>query len=400
MHCVRNVTKDIIWVGGSDRRLSRFENMFPLPKGVSYNAYLVLDEKTVLLDTVDNAIGRAFVENVTYALNGRTLDYLIVNHMEPDHCAWIEDLMIRYPKLQIIGNAKTFQMIQQFFSFDIDACSIVVKDQDTFSSGTHQYCFLTAPMVHWPEVMTTYDETDKVLFTADAFGTFGALNGNIFADEMNFDRDWLDEARRYYTNIVGKYGSPVQVLLKKVSGLDIQYLCPLHGPIWRENLSYFIEKYNLWSTYQPEEKGVMIAYASMYGDTENAANVLAVNLAEQGIKNISVFDVSETDVSYLISEAFKVSHIVLAAPTYNAAIYPKMEHFILDMKALNIQKRTFSIIQNGTWASSSGKLMTELIENMKEATILSNDITIKSSLKKEQSDQLLDLAKKIAHDIQ
>jgi len=396
MHCVRNITKDITWVGGSDRRLSRFENMFPLPKGVSYNAYVVLDEKTVLLDTADRAIGRQFIENVEYALLGRKLDYLIVNHMEPDHCAWIEDLVIRYPDLQIIGNAKTFQMIRQFYTFDIDSRALEVKDGDTFSSGKHTFRFIAAPMVHWPEVMTTYDETDKVLFSADAFGTFGALNGNIFADELDFDRDWLDEARRYYTNIVGKYGTQVQVLLNKVCGLDIQYLCPLHGPIWRENISYFVEKYKMWSTYEPEEKAVMIAYASMYGDTENAANLLAIKLADEGVRKIAMFDVSETDVSYLISEAFRVSHIVLAAPTYNAAIYPKMEHFLIDMKALNLQKRAFSVIQNGTWAPASGKLMTEAITKMKETTVLSNETTIKSSVKEEQYKQLEQLAKKIA----
>jgi len=375
---------------------SRFENMFPLPKGVSYNAYVVLDEKTVLLDTADRAIGRQFIENVEYALLGRKLDYLIVNHMEPDHCAWIEDLVIRYPDLQIIGNAKTFQMIRQFYTFDIDSRALEVKDGDTFSSGKHTFRFIAAPMVHWPEVMTTYDETDKVLFSADAFGTFGALNGNIFADELDFDRDWLDEARRYYTNIVGKYGTQVQVLLNKVCGLDIQYLCPLHGPIWRENISYFVEKYKMWSTYEPEEKAVMIAYASMYGDTENAANLLAIKLADEGVRKIAMFDVSETDVSYLISEAFRVSHIVLAAPTYNAAIYPKMEHFLIDMKALNLQKRAFSVIQNGTWAPASGKLMTEAITKMKETTVLSNETTIKSSVKEEQYKQLEQLAKKIA----
>ena len=324
MHCFRKVTNDLYWVGGSDRRLELFENLFPIPRGVSYNSYLLLDEKTVLFDTVDNSIGRQFLDNITALLNGRALDYLVVNHMEPDHCSMIADLMLRYPDMQIIGNAKTFPMIRQFYALDLDSKTIAVKEGDTFSSGTHTFRFLMAPMVHWPEVMLTYDETDKVLFSADAFGTFGALNGAIFNDEIDFDRDWLDDARRYYTNIVGKYGMQVQNVLKKASALDIQFICPLHGPIWRNNLAYLLEKYDIWSSYRPEVKGVMIAYASMYGNTENLANVLACKLADAGITNLTVHDVSRSDVSELIADSFKYSHIVLASPTYNGGVYPAM----------------------------------------------------------------------------
>ena len=278
MHCFRKITSDLYWVGGSDRRLELFENIFPLSKGVSYNSYLLTDEKTVLFDTADHAIGHQFLENIKAVLNGRALDYLVVNHMEPDHCAMIEELILRYPNMQIIGNAKTFPLISQFFDFDLDGKAITVKEGDTFSSGAHTLHFIMAPMIHWPETMMTYDETDKVLFSADAFGTFGALNGNIFNDEVDFDREWLDETRRYYTNIVGKYGIQVQNVLKKTAELDIRVICPLHGPIWRTNLDYIIEKYDTWSRYEPEEAGVMIAYASMYGNTEAAAQALAGKL--------------------------------------------------------------------------------------------------------------------------
>ena len=296
MHCFRKVTEDLYWVGGSDRRIELFENIFPLKDGVSYNSYLLMDEKTVLFDAADYAIGRQFLENVQAVLDGRSLDYLVVNHMEPDHCAMIEELVLRYPDVQIIGNAKTFPMIDQFFGFDLEGKKIVVKEGDTFSSGKHTLHFVMAPMVHWPEAMMTYDETDKVLFSADAFGTFKALNGNIFNDEVDFDRDWLDEARRYYTNIVGKYGMQVQNVLKKAAGLDISIICPLHGPIWRTDLDYIIGKYDTWSKYEPETKGVMIAYASMYGNTENMAEYLASVLAEAGVKDIRMHNISKTHV--------------------------------------------------------------------------------------------------------
>ena len=395
MHCFRKVTNDLYWVGGSDRRLELFENLFPIPRGVSYNSYLLLDEKTVLFDTVDNSIGRQFLDNITALLNGRALDYLVVNHMEPDHCSMIADLMLRYPDMQIIGNAKTFPMIRQFYALDLDSKTIAVKEGDTFSSGTHTFRFLMAPMVHWPEVMLTYDETDKVLFSADAFGTFGALNGAIFNDEIDFDRDWLDDARRYYTNIVGKYGMQVQNVLKKASALDIRFICPLHGPIWRNNLAYLLEKYDIWSSYRPEVKGVMIAYAAMYGNTENLANVLACKLADAGITNLTVHDVSRSDVSELIADSFKYGHIVLASPTYNGGVYPAMSNLLEDMNALGIKNRTVAVLGNGTWAPTSAKLMEARLAEMKGMTLLTENFAVKSALQDDQLEDLDELCAKI-----
>lgn len=383
MYCVRKVVDDIFWVGGSDRRINLFENIFPVPRGVSYNSYIIMDEKTVLMDTVDYAISREFIENLTYVLNGRNLDYIVVNHMEPDHCAVIGDLILRYPDVKLIGNAKTFQMINQFFE-GMSYEAVVVKEGDTFNTGKHNLNFVMAPMVHWPEVMVTFDDVSGILFSADAFGTFGALDGTIFADEVDFDRDWLDDARRYYTNIVGKYGVQVQTVLKKAADLDIKIICPLHGPIWRENLGYIIDKYNKWSKYEPEENGVMIAYASMYGNTENMANVLANALAEKGIKNIRVYDVSNTHVSQLISESFKYSHVVLASPTYNGGVYPIMENFITDMKALNVQNRTVAVMDNGTWAVTAGKQIVKEISEMKNMTVIEKVFSVKSTIANSQ----------------
>ena len=399
MHCFRKVTEDLYWVGASDRRLELFENIFPLSDGVSYNSYLLMDEKTVLFDSADYAVGRQFIENIQAVLNGRPLDYLVVNHMEPDHCAMIEELVLRYPQMQLIGNAKTFPMIDQFFNFDLDGKKIIVKEGDTFSSGKHTLHFVMAPMVHWPEVMMTYDETDKVLFSADGFGTFKALNGNIFNDEVNFDRDWLDEARRYYTNIVGKYGMQVQNVLKKAASLDSAVICPLHGPIWRTDLDYIIGKYDTWSRYEPEEKGVMIAYASMYGNTENMVDTFAAMLAEEGVKDIRIHNISKTHVSELISDSFKYSHIVLAAPTYNNGIYPLMDNYLEDMKALALQNRTIALLGNGSWAPQSTKLMTSKIGEMKNMTLLEGSVTIKSSLKEAQMEELKSLSRQIAAEV-
>lgn len=394
MYCVRKVLDDIYWIGGSDRRISLFENIFPVPNGVSYNSYLIMDEKTVLLDTVDYSISRQFIENVTYVLNGRSLDYIVINHMEPDHCAVIGDLIIKYPDVKLIGNSKTFEMIKQFFE-GMDFQSIVVKEGDTFNTGKHSLRFVMAPMVHWPESMVTFDESSSTLFSADAFGTFGALDGTIFADEVNFDRDWLDDARRYYTNIVGKYGAQVQAVLKKAESLDIKIICPLHGPIWRENLGYIIDKYNKWSKYEPEENGVMIAYASMYGNTENMANVLANTLADKGIKNIRVYDVSNTHISKLISESFKYSHIVLASPTYNGRIYPLMENYITDMKALNLQKRTIAVMDNGTWAVTAGKQIVKEISEMKDMKVIDKVFSVKSAVASGQAEEFKEFAEMI-----
>ena len=379
MYCVRNVTEDLYWVGANDHRLHLFENIFPIPRGVSYNSYLLLDEKTVLFDTVDWDGCRQLLENVEHVLNGRDLDYLVINHMEPDHAASIEEILIRYPNVKVISTEKGFLFMHQF-GFHVDGKEIIVKEGDTQNFGKHTVTFVMAQMVHWPEAMVTFDSYNGVLFSADAFGTFGALDGKIFNDEVNFDRDFLDDARRYLTNIVGKYGPHIQALLKKAATVPIKIICPLHGPVWRSDLGYFIDKYDKWSRYEPEVKGVLIAYASMYGNTENAAQVLAAKLADKGVTNTAVYDVSKTDVSQLISETFKYSHIVLASPTYNLKIYPKMMDYIYDMQALNVQQRTFALIENGSWAPRSGALMREELEKLKLVNILDSEMGITSSM--------------------
>lgn len=399
MHCVRPITSDILYIGASDRRLALFENVFPIPRGVSYNTYLVRDEKTILLDTADQAVKDQFMENLKYGLQGRELDYVVVNHTEPDHASTLLEVLQAYPEAQVVGNAKTIAMIGQFFDCDISDRALTVKEGDTLTTGRHTFQFVMAPMVHWPEVMVTYDMTDKALFSADAFGTFGALSGNIYADEVNFERDWLDDARRYYANIVGKYGVQVQTLLKKAAGLDIAYLCPLHGPVWREKADWFIGKYQLWSSYSPEDKNVAIFCGSVYGHTENAACIVANRLAEKGVKGITFYDVSRTDVSVLVSEAFRCSHLVLACATYNGGIFTPMENFLLDLKAHNLQNRTVAVIDNGSWAATAGKQMREIVGAMKNMTVLENGVSLKSSVKEAQRAELEALADTLAADI-
>jgi Uncharacterized flavoproteins len=392
MHCVRKVTENLYWVGGNDRRLALFENIHPIPRGVSYNSYLLLDKQAVLFDTVDWSACRQFLENVEYLLDGRPLDYLVINHMEPDHGASIEEILLRYPKAKIISTEKAFMLMRQF-GFHIDGRIEEVKEGDTKSFGKHVVTFVSAPMVHWPEAMVTFDTTNGVLFSADAFGSFGALDGKLFNDEVNFDRDWIDDARRYYTNIVGKYGPHVQALLKKAGGIDIKIICPLHGPVWRTDLGYFLDKYAHWSSYEPEEQGIMIVYATMYGNTESAAGALATRLAEKGMTNVVMYDVSKTHVSYLISEAFRLSHIVLASVTYNLGIYPPMHNFLMDMKALNLQKRTVAIVENGSWACKSGTLMREFLENeMKDINVLDEKLTLNSAMNEDNLSEMDALA--------
>ena len=393
MYCVRKVVDDLYWVGGNDHRLALFENIHPIPNGVSYNSYLLLDKKTVLFDTVDWDACRQFLENVEHVLNGRDLDYLVINHMEPDHGASIEEILLRYPKVKIISTEKSFLLMHQF-GFNVDGRTEEVKEGDTRCFGKHTITFVEAPMVHWPEAMVSFDVTNGVLFSADAFGSFGALDGKLFNDEVDFDRDWLDDARRYYTNIVGKYGPHVQALRKKAGTIDIKVICPLHGPVWRNDFGYLLDKYDKWSRYEPEETGVLIAYASMYGNTESAAQVLAAKLVEKGVKNVVVHDVSNTHVSYLISDAFKYSHIVLASVTYNLGIYPVMHDFLMHMKALNMQKRTVGIIENGSWAPKSGSLMKDFLDNqMKQMSILNSEVSMISALNdnnKSEMDNLVD----------
>lgn len=395
MQNTRKVTDDIIWVGCNDRRLARFENIFPLQNGVSYNSYLVMDEKITLFDTMDSNATEQFVENIDYVLDGKAVDYLVIQHMEPDHCANIARMLRKFPEMKLVVNAKTVKMIEQFFHAVEADKLVVVKEGDTLNTGKHTFTFVMAPMVHWPEVMVTYDSYEKVLFSADAFGTFGALNGNIFNDEVDFEKDWLHEARRYYANIVGKYGVPVQGLLKKAAGLDIQVICPLHGPVWRSELGYFIDKYDKWSKYEPEDKEVVIIYGSIYGHTEAAANALATKLAIKGLKKIKVYDVSSTHVSDLIAEIFRASHIVLACSTYNGGIYPPMENLLADMKALSVQNRTVAIMENGTWAPAAGRLMLKELEEMKNITVLDMKLAIKSALLNDREAELDAFAQQI-----
>ena len=395
MYCIRNVTDDLIWVGANDRRLAMFEGVYSVPYGVAYNSYILLDDETVLFDTVDKAVRHRFMENITRALDGRKLDYLVVQHMEPDHSASIAEVMEKYPGLKIVCNAKTLAFIKQFNDLDIDSRAQTVKEGDTLTTGRHTLHFIMAPMVHWPEVMVTYDSTDKILFSADAFGCFGALNGALFADDVDFPKDYMDETRRYYTNIVGKYSNQTKALLDKASTLEIEMICPLHGFVWRKNLSDIISKYDLWGSYEPEEYGVMIAYASVYGNTENAAEILACRLREKGVRAV-MFDVSVTPASEIVAAAFKWSHLVFASTTYNAGIFVTMEALLSDLAAHNIQKRTVAIIENGSWAATSGGLMREKLSKCRDIKILDNTISINSSLKEPQSAQIDSMADAIA----
>ena len=393
MHSTRKISDDLIYVGGSDRRLNLFENLFPVPRGVSYNSYVLLDEKTVLLDTADESVSRLFAENVKHALGGRALDYLIVQHMEPDHCSMVASMLHRYPEAKLVCSAKALGMLQQFFGLDAKDRALVVAEGDKLSTGRHTLHFVMAPMVHWPEVMVTYDELTGTLFSADAFGTFGALSGNIFADEIGFDSVWMNDARRYYTNIVGKYGPQVLAVLKKAAALDIKMICPLHGWVLTGDvIGWFVDKYTAWASYQPEEKGVLIAYGSIYGGTENAAEILAGMLADRGICNIAVYDVSATHPSYLVSEAFKYSHLVFASATYNCGIFTPMENLLLDLKAHSMQNRTVALVQNGSWSPMSGKLMQEIVGSFKNTALLEPVATLRSTVSDKTREELSALA--------
>lgn len=394
MYCTRKVTDKIYWIGGDDRRIALFENVYPVPGGVSYNAYFVSDEKTMVIDTVDHSVSKVFFENIAHELDGRDLDYLVVNHMEPDHAATIGELILRYPKATIVCNQKIAVMLKQFFDFDVDSRAQIVKEGDTLSTGEHTFTFVMAPMVHWPEVMMTYEISHKILFSADAFGTFGALNGHLFADEINFEADYLAEARRYYTNIVGKYGTQVQAVLKKAAGIEIEMICPLHGFVWRKNIGDFVDKYMKWSTYTPEQQGVLIAYASVYGNTENVAGIIACKLAEAG-KKVVMYDVSATHPSYIVAEAFRYSHMVLVSTTYNAGIFVNMENLVRDLAHHNLQNRTVALVENGSWAPTAAGLMKCELSGLKNMTFLENTLTIRSALKSGQMDQLNALVEEI-----
>ncbi len=393
MYCIKKITDSIAWIGGEDRRLALFESVYPIPNGVSYNSYFADDEQTLVMDTVDQSVSAQFFENLEYVLHGRKLDYLVVNHMEPDHAATVEELVRRYPDCRIVCNAMIQGMLKNYFNADMH-CHIV-KEGDVLTTGKHQFTFIMAPMVHWPEVMMSYESTQKILFSADAFGTFGAMNGYTFADQVSSECDSIDEARRYYTNIVGKYGSQVKAVLKKAAGIEIKMICPLHGFIRRTGISDLIDKYLHWANYRPEENGVLLGYASVYGHTENAVNILAGKLVELGIK-VKVYDVSHTHPSYVLSDAFRFSHLVLAAPTYNAGIFISMENLIHDLVNHNLQNRRIALIENGSWAPTSAGLMKKELEKLKGTEFIGEKLTIRSALKENQLSQIDALANAIA----
>lgn len=399
MYCTRKVLDDLIWVGADDRRLACFEGVYGVPDGVSYNSYVMLDEKTAIFDTVDKAVYQTYFENISHALDGRKPDYLVISHMEPDHAYTIEALLAHYPDIKLVCNSKIETMLKNFFrGVDFSGRLHIVKEGDVLELGRHRISFVMAPMVHWPEVMMSYDLTDKILFSADAFGTFGALNGRLFADEADFFAENLDEARRYYTNIVGKYGPQVQAVLKKAAALEISYVCPLHGFVWRRDFGRFLEKYLLWSSYTPEENSVLLAYASVYGHTENAANILAAKLVERGVK-VRMYDTSVTPASYILSDAFRCGHLVFAATTYNAGIFVTMENLLHDIANHNLQNRRIAVMENGSWAPTSGKQMRDILGTLKNCEFIGENITIRSSLAEDQLPALDALADEIAADI-
>ena len=393
---VREVAEDVYYVGASEKRTQLFENVYPIPRGVAYNSYVILDEKTVLVDTVDRSVVGQFFENLTAVLDGRELDYLIVNHMEPDHSSAISEVLVRYPEAKVVCTMAASVMLNNFFACDISDRAVIVVSGDSLNVGKHTLNFVQAPMVHWPEVMMSFDDATGILFSADAFGSFGALNGNLFADEVNFETEWLADARRYYCNIVGKYGDNVQDVLAKAGGLPIKMLCPTHGPVWRDNLGWIIEKYDQWSSYTPEDDAVMIVYGSVYGGTESAANMVAAQLSQKGIANVSVYDVSKTHVSELIGEAFRCSHIVLASITYNMGIFTPMKNFLLDLEAHGLRNRTFAFIENGSWSPVSGDQMKEITDRLEGSRYAGDKVSFFSSPAAKDYDALEALADAVA----
>ncbi|MCH5255269.1 MAG: FprA family A-type flavoprotein [Lachnospiraceae bacterium] len=380
------ITDTIRYIGADDKTIDLFESQYVVPNGVSYNSYVILDEKIAIMDTVDARAEKEWFANLENVLEGRLPDYLVVSHLEPDHAGNIQKFMEKYPEAQIVTNAKALSMLPQFFTLDMSGRSIVVAEGEELVLGNHILTFVMAPMVHWPEVMVTYDKTEKVLFSADGFGKFGALDT---------EEDWTCEARRYYINIVGKYGMQVQALLKKAAALDIRIICPLHGPILTEDLGYYIGKYQIWSGYEPEDKGVLIAYASIHGNTGKAARKLAEMLKEKGVENVSVFDLARDDMAETIEDAYRYDRMVLAAATYDGGLFPCMENFLAHLRSKNFQKRTVGIIENGSWAPIAGKLMKASLADMKEITVLEPVVTIKSTLNKTSEAQLESLAQEL-----
>ena len=380
------ITNSILYIGADDHDLDLFESQYVIPNGISYNSYVILDEKVTVMDTIDARKTEEWLANLESALQGRSVDYLVVSHMEPDHAASIKILMDKYPEMTVVGNAKTFAMIPQFFEVNLTGRTHVVAEGDTLNIGSHTLQFFMAPMVHWPEVMVAYEQSEKILFSADGFGKFGALDA---------EEDWTCEARRYYFNIVGKYGMQVQALLKKASTLDIAMICPLHGPILKENLGYYIGKYDIWSKYEAEDEGVFIAYASIHGNTAKAAKKLAEILKEKGAKKVAIADLSRDDMAEAVEDAFRHDKLVLAACTYDGGLFPCMEDFLLHLKAKNYQKRTVALVENGSWAPQAARKMREILEPMKNITILDPVVTIRSAMKADTVEKMEELAEKL-----
>ena len=395
MRNTRKINDDIYYLGASDRRIELFENVYPVSQGMSYNSYLITDEKTCLMDSVDESIRGQFLENLQYALNGRNLDYMVVQHMEPDHCSIVPELFRMYPDMKLVASLQAFKMMENFYSLQTEERRLVVKEGDTLELGKHTLKFIVAPMVHWPEVLMTYDVTDKILFSADAFGSFGAMSGNIFADEIDWDKDFKDEARRYYVNIVGKYGPQTQNVLKKASTLDIQMICPLHAHIWRKDLSKIISLYDKWSKYEAEKDSVVIFYGSIYGNTQNAAEILAMQLAENGMENVEVFDTSKTHVSFLVSKAFEYKTLVFAAATYNAEIFDTVQNLIIELKNHNLSNRRIGLIENGSWAPVAASKMKAQLETLKNMEIVDPVVKVVSSVTAKNVEELSALAKEL-----
>ena len=395
MHNTRKINDDIYYLGASDRRIELFENVYPVSQGMSYNSYLILDEKTCLMDSVDESVRGQFLENLQYALNSRNLDYMVVQHMEPDHCSIVPELFRMYPDMKLVASLQAFKMMENFYSLQTEERRLVVKEGDTLKLGKHTLKFIAAPMVHWPEVLMTYDVTDKILFSADAFGSFGAMSGNIFADEIDWDKDFKDEARRYYVNIVGKYGLQTQNVLKKASTLDIQMICPLHAHIWRKDLSTIISLYDTWSKYEAEKDSVVIFYGSIYGNTQNAAEILAMQLAENGIENVEVFDTSKIHVSFLVSKAFEYKTLVFAAATYNAEIFDTVQNLITELKNHNLSNRRIGLIENGSWAPVAASKMKAQLETFKNMEVIEPVVKVVSSVTDKNVEELSVLAKEL-----
>lgn len=378
-----NVTNSIFYIGADDKDIRLFEGQYEVPNGMAYNSYLIKDEKNVVLDTIDRKVTNTWLENLEKALKGETVDYLVVSHLEPDHAYNIGLLAEKYPTMKIIGNAMTFTMLPNFFDIDLEGRKIVVKEGDTLKIGKHTLQFFMAPMVHWPEVMVTYEQTEKILFTADGFGKFGTLDT---------EEDWDCEARRYYFGIVGKYGAQVQALLKKAATLDIKMICPLHGPILKENLEHYIEKYDIWSSYQPEDDGVFIACASIYGNTLKAAQKLKEILEEKGAKKVVLTDLVKEDMAEAVEDAFRYDKIILAASSYNTGVFVPMEQFLTKLKERNYQNRKVAILENGSWAPSAAKTMKNILQEMKDIVMIEPSVTIQSTMKQDNIEQMEKLA--------